>query len=410
MKKINEILEKVITFCLSASVALLIFITYAELTDSPANANNAPQTTLAQNTQQGKPSSSAFVSKSEKEEVKPAKSAPPAAPGQFAMKVEVTEAVNENFESTISTVGTLKSFESAEIRPEITGTIIDAPVVNGSYVKKGDLLLVIENSVQKAEYDMAQAKIDVLRNNLNRYRSLVQSGAASKFQVEETEANLKVAEADAAMAKAKYEKTYIRAPFEGAVGIRRVSIGDYVSPETVLVNIDQNKQLKLQFVIPEKYAGKLNVGTDIFFTTGKTADLKLSAKVTSIDSRVDEKTRGIMVEAIYDNNEGQVYPGQFADINIVLNKTNAIALPSQAIIPLGSKDFVYKVVDGKAEQYEVKLGKRTVDKVEVVEGVTDGEIIVTAGQQKIRDGASVRMSEPSIVELTYMDEEKPLDK
>ncbi|HCR85871.1 MAG TPA: hypothetical protein DIV86_04260 [Alphaproteobacteria bacterium] len=399
MEKLNIIFEKIITFCLSASVVMIIFIAYAELTYSPAIANTGEQKKIVQNS-----TAQNSVKKLPENNNSSNQQKPP------SIKVEVTEAIREDFEVTINSVGTLKAFEAAQVKPEISGKVIDIPFTNGSYVKNTDLLFVLENSIQKAEFNKASASVSLLSNNIERYKKLLQSGASSKLQIEQTTAELDIARAEVELARAKLEKTYVRAPFEGMAGIRRVSVGDYVSPDDILVNIDQSNKLKLQFIIPEKYAGKLPLGSDVYFSTSKFPQLKLSAKVTSIDSRIDEKTRGVMIEAIYDNSEGQIYPGQFAEVNIIIGKNNSIFLPSQSIIPLRNKNYVFKVIGEKVERYEVTLGKRTVDKVEVLEGVLEGEIIVSTGHQKIRDGANIRISEPSIVELTYMNEEKPLEK
>jgi membrane fusion protein (multidrug efflux system) len=400
MEKIYELSQKIITFCLSASAVLLIFIAYAELSDIMASAatEGAKETVEKQ------------VKPEEQNKSQPQAKAAPAANGGFSVKVEAIEATEEATEDNIKTVGNILSSESVEIKPEISGKIAKINFINGSAVEANQTLFEIDNSVQLAELNKAKANENLVANNVNRFSKLVKSGAVSKTQLDEAIAQLRVARAETEYATAMLEKTRIKAPFAGIVGIRKVSYGDYVTAGELLVDIDQVSPLKIHFSIPEKYIDKFAIDSEIKFQNSSQPDKLFTAKITSVDSRISETNRGINIEAITMNEESLLFPGQFVTVTLPLGKKrNSILIPSQSVVSFGKKNYVFKVVNGVAEKYEVTLGKRTIDKVEILEGVMAGETVVTAGHQKLQHGVPVRVIEPLFVKLNFMNEEQKIN-
>lgn len=397
MEKIQSASYRITTFFISASLVLVIFIAYAELSDIAATAATQKSNKIALEK---------TVNESGKKQGKPS----PAMMQMPPVNVEAITAKKESLGEDIKTVGTLYSNESVEISSEVPGKIAKINFKNGDSVKEGQILFELENSVERAELNKAKANVNLVRNNVNRYSKLVKTGASSKLQVEDAVANLKLARASVEAAKARLEKTKIKAPFEGKIGIRNVSPGDFINVGDILVTLDQTAPLKVRFSAPGKFINQINKG-DLISFSNSVSDITYSAKIDSIDSRVNETNRGVNIEAIAENKQGKLYPGQFVDINISLgDKRESVTIPAQAVVPFGNKNFVYKVADGFATKQEIEIGRRSVNMVEVKKGIKEGEQIVTAGHQKLQDGSKVQASDPIYVELNFMSEEKKLVK
>ncbi|MFO1243525.1 MAG: efflux RND transporter periplasmic adaptor subunit [Rickettsiales bacterium] len=323
-----------------------------------------------------------------------------------AVHVEAVQATMQPIEERIDAVGSLASNESVELRSEITGRISEIKFDDGQVVEQGDVLFQLDDSVQKADLARAEANLKLGNNNLQRSSKLSKQGFSSKVTFEEAEAELNLARANVQLAQANLDKTAIRAPFHGTVGIRRVSPGDYVAPGNLLANFDQIIPLKVEFTVPERYLDKLQKGTLLELRADTHPGKVFKATVRAIDSRVSSSSRSIMVQAITDNEERLLYPGQFVSINLPVTSKTTIVVPDQALIPLGVKNFVFLVVDGKAKRIEVQPGIRTKSQAEILSGIKEGDTVITAGQQKLQDGVPVTVSAPTPVVVTPPEEEQ----
>lgn len=324
----------------------------------------------------------------------------------FAIHVETVQAKSQPLEERIDAVGSLISNESVELRSEITGRIKGILFEDGQQVNEGDVLFQLDDSVQVAELARAEANLKLVNNNVARSAKLSKQGFSSKVSLEESEAELNLARANVQIAKANLEKTIIRAPFGGTVGIRRVSPGDYVAPGDLLVNFDQIVPLKAEFTIPERYLDKLKKDAAVTLHTDTHPDKNFTATIRAIESRVSSTSRSIMVQAITPNEDRLLYPGQFITLDLPVTIKETLAIPDQALIPLGQKNFVFLVVDGKAKRVEVQPGIRTNSVVEIISGMKVGDTVVTAGHQKLQDGVPVRISEPTPVTVSPPEEEQ----
>lgn len=324
----------------------------------------------------------------------------------FSIHVEATTAKIQSIEERIDAVGSLISNESVELRPEITGRIKDILFEDGHQVEEGAILFQLDDSVQVAELARAEANLKLVNNNVSRSSRLSKQGFSSKVSLEESEAELNLARANVQIAKANLDKTAIRAPFNGTIGIRRVSPGDYVGPGDLLANFDQTTPLKVEFTVPERYLDKLKKDAEITLHTDTHAGRTFTATVRAIESRVSATSRSIMVQAITPNEDNALYPGQFAAIDLPVTVKNTLTIPDQALIPLGQRNFVFIVKDGKAKRIEVRPGIRTQSIVEITSGLQDGDTVVTAGHQKLQDGVPVRISEPTPVKVSPPEEEQ----
>ncbi|MFZ5914479.1 MAG: efflux RND transporter periplasmic adaptor subunit [Pseudomonadota bacterium] len=287
----------------------------------------------------------------------------------------------------ISAVGSLRSNESVVIQPEISGRVSEIAFNEGEPVAKGELLIRLDDSVDRAELQQAQAQLALSKANFDRASDLFKRGNTSARARDEALAQLRVAEANAALAQAMLEKTAIIAPFDGILGLRHVSPGDYVKPGDEVVNLESIDPVKVDFRIPEIHAAVLKTGQDITVLLDALPGKSFKGAVYAIDPLIDPNGRAVILRATVENQEHALRPGMFARVNLVLNqREDAIMLPETAVFPIGDKRFVYKVADGKAVRVEVTTGLRREGRVEILSGVTLSDEIVLEGSFKLQDG------------------------
>ncbi|HSH42781.1 MAG TPA: efflux RND transporter periplasmic adaptor subunit, partial [Arenicellales bacterium] len=203
-------------------------------------------------------------------------------------------------------------------------------------------------------------------------------------------ARLESARAAEQLSQARLDKTDVAAPFAGILGLRRVSPGDYVTPGQDLVNLEDIDPIKVDFRIPERFLSSLAAGQTIRVRVDAFPDRAFDGEVYAIDPQIDPGGRSIAIRARIDNADRVLRPGLFARVRlIVAERPESLVVPEQAIVPRGEQRYVFRVVDDQAVLTEVRLGQRQAGDVEVLDGLDDGDIVVTAGQLKIRDGSAV---------------------
>jgi membrane fusion protein (multidrug efflux system) len=320
--------------------------------------------------------------------------------------VEATTVTLGSLTQSINAVGNLISNESVEIKTEIDGRVASIAFKDGQEVKAQDPLFVLDDSVQQAELAKAKANMVLATNNVKRAKTLAKSGFTSKVGLEESQAELNLARANVQLAEANLAKTVIRAPFDGVVGIRKVSPGDIVSRQTALVSIDQYSPIKVEFSVPERYLPDIKIHTPIKLRSETQTGRDIPATISAIDSRVGEASRGIRVQAISDNADRALFPGQFVTIHLDFTENVPMPLiPDQALITNANEVFVYLVKDGAVKKQKVTVGSRGNDSAIITDGVKPGDMVVTAGQQKLTDGTKVKVSAPTpVLQTTSPDE------
>ena len=294
----------------------------------------------------------------------------------------------------LTAVGSLRSDESVTIRPEVSGRISAIGFSEGQRVAKGALLVRFDASVQRAELEQAEANLGLSKSRLERSRDLFAKGVVSTQARDEAESNFKVAQANYDLSKARLDKLEIRAPFSGIVGLRMVSVGDYVRDGQDIVNLEEVDPLKVDFKIPEIYLKQLAAGQSLQITLDAFPNQTFMGRVFAINPLVDTNGRSIVIRAMVKNSEARLRPGMFARVRLLFSdEHDALAVPEQTLIPVGDEQHLFKVVEGRAERVKVEIGQRRDGQVEVLRGLTAGDIVVTAGQQKLRDGAPVKIAE-----------------
>lgn len=298
----------------------------------------------------------------------------------------------EKISDEIKSVGNVESNESAKIRAEVAGQIMAINFTEGQKVKKGELLIQIDDRTLKQEAARAEAAYDIAEITFSRKNELHKSGAVAVQVKDEAEAKMRSAEADFKEAKIRLEKSSVRAPFDGIVGLRKLNLGDYVNVGDEITHVVAIDPMKIEFSIPEKYFVNLKEGLTVEFSVDSWPNRIFEGRVFAIDPMVDPSTRNISVKALIDNPEGSLRPGMFAYITVNLaERENAFMVPEEALIPFGKQVKVMKIVDGKAVMADVTVGIRRDGMVELASGVAAGDIIVTAGHSKLQDGAPAQI-------------------
>jgi membrane fusion protein (multidrug efflux system) len=315
---------------------------------------------------------------------------PPAVVTVEMSPVEVGTVVTD-----VGAVGSLRSNESVIIRPEIPGRITEIRFSEGDRVAKGAILFRLEDGVYQAERAEAEASFNLSRQNYQRARELYGRGAGTERARDEALAKLEMDRATLELRKVRLAKTMITAPFPGILGLRKVSVGDYVQIGQDLVNLEDIDPLKLDFRIPERYLGVIKEEQKVLVQVDAYPGRTFEGAVYAIDPHIDVASRSIGLRARLPNPDRLLRPGLYARVTLLIaERPNAILVPEQALMPRGNDRFVFKVVDDKAVLTKVEIGRRRAGKVEIVQGLSPGDVIVTAGHLKLRDGSAVQAVAP----------------
>ncbi len=319
-------------------------------------------------------------------------SASVAAADQAPVIVELAKVQAVDFSDEVTAVGSLKASESVILRPEVSGRVMRIGFRDGAVVAKGDLLMTLDAAIQDAELAQARANFELNQASHRRSQELFAKKFISQQALDASAATLKVQAAAVQLAEAKAGKMRIRAPFRGVIGLRDVSVGSYVKEGEVLVNLEDISSLRVDFRLAESYLGRLSVGQSLELASDALPGQHFAARVEAIDPLIDPNGRSIAIRARLDNVAGKLRPGMFVRVRLSFGQRKGVLIvPEAAIIP-GAKASVFKQVDGKAERVEVRLGVRRDAKVEVVEGLLVGDVVVTAGQMKLRPGMPIAPS------------------
>ena len=311
--------------------------------------------------------------------------------------VEVTQVQLLNLQDDAQSVGTLRSAHSAMLRPEVAGRVRALGFQEGAWVRKGQLLVQLDDTLQQAELQQAQAQVSIAQANFQRNQALVAQNFVAQRVLDESAANLQVAQAQSALAQARLARMAVLAPFQGTTGLGQVSVGDYVRDGADLVQLQDLGNMEVDFRLPEQYQAKLKLQQTVHLALDALAGRTFKARITAIDPQLDANGRAIAVRAQVSNASGVLRPGMFARVTLVFGQNPAaMMLPEQAIVPQGGKQYVITVVAEGAQwvskRQEVQLGLRRQGQVQVLQGLSPDQRIVLAGQQRLqRDGTPLRM-------------------
>ena len=326
---------------------------------------------------------------------------PPASGGaafsQMPVAVVTAPVRAEQISFEIEALGTTRANESVDVTSKVVNQVTAVRFSEGQQVQRGQVLVELDAAQVRADLAAAEAQLAESRSQYQRSRELYTTKVLSDAQIEQIEAAYKAAEARVASARARVADTVIRAPFAGRVGLRRVSVGSLINPGTVITTLDDTSTVKLDFTIPETYLAAVQPGLAINAHSVAYPDVSFGGKVASIDSRVDPATRSVTVRALLPNPESLLKPGMFLTVRLSRGAVDALLIPEQALVPEAGDVFVFVADDGVAQKRRIRIGQRRVGDVQVVEGLAAGEVIVTEGTQKLRDGAPIAPQAPAAV-------------
>ncbi|MBC7437383.1 MAG: efflux RND transporter periplasmic adaptor subunit [Bdellovibrionales bacterium] len=295
-------------------------------------------------------------------------------------------------------VGSLRSRQSVVLRPEVSGRITQLNFRDGQRVRKGQVLVQFDDQLPRAQVQQSLAELSIAQANHKRNQELVTQNFISQRSVDESSANLQVAQAKLALSQATAQRLKVIAPFDGIAGIRTVNVGDYLKDGADVVNIEDIDAVFVDFRLPERFQAKVRRGQQASVELDALPGRKFVSIIQAVDPLIDANGRSVGVRGCIDNRAAQLRPGMFARVTTVFGqRDNALVIPEEAIVPQGGRQFVVKVVDGPegaklSQRVEVKVGLRRPGQVEVTSGLNEGDRVITAGQQRVqKDGTAVRI-------------------
>ena len=308
--------------------------------------------------------------------------------GMPPVAVETIELKPRAFPRMVPAVGSLESPQSTLVSAEISGRIAELDVPEGRRVEKGHLLARIDDSETRARLQVARARYENARERLDRMESLRNERVIAQQNLDDASAELRAAQGEFEAAQTLQDKTSIRAPFAGIVGLRQANPGAYVNVGAPIVRITQLDALDLRFSLPEKYATEVAVGQVVVGATAGCAE-HFEGEVSAVEPFVDPVNRVISVQARISNEKGKLRPGMSIAVQLEIEHIeNALLVPTEALIQQGKSRKVYTVSDdGTPVSHDVKIGYIGAEMVQILDGLSAGDIVVTAGHQKLHPGA-----------------------
>ncbi len=310
-----------------------------------------------------------------------------------SVNIDVNIIKPQKLDETIRTTGNILPNEEITLQSETAGKVTGIYFKEGSFTKKGQLLIKINDAELQAKLKSAEFQKVLAEENEQRQRKQLDIQAVSREAYDQTLNNLNIFKSEIDLIMAQISKTEIRSPFAGRIGLKFVSEGSYINSSTRIATLVDNNPLKIEFSIPGKYAGRVHPGDSVnFYVQG--IEKKLNALIYAIEPKIDPATRTLTMRALYNNSEQELLSGSFANIELIVSSNeNALLIPTEALIPElnGSIVFLYK--NGMAQPVAVKTGLRTSQSIEIKEGLSPGDTLITSGLLELRPGIAVKISE-----------------
>jgi membrane fusion protein, multidrug efflux system len=309
-----------------------------------------------------------------------------------SLPVGVIIVTPQKFEETVRSTGTLQPNEEVVLQNEIAGKIEHIYFQEGKNIKKGQLLVKINDSELQAQLQRTRMELKLAEETEFRQRRQLEIKAISQEMYDQFLSRLNTLKAEKALIDAKIEKTEIRAPFDGMIGLRYVSSGGIISANTRIASLIDNRPLKIEFAIPEKYSGQVGVGNKVVFKV-QDSNKEYSAEIYALEPKIDPNTRTLTMRALFENENQEIMPGSFAEVQLVVGKKdNSIMIPTEALIPELNGNKIFKFKAGTSVPVKVETGFRTNRLIEIVSGLQAGDTVITTGLLQLRSGLPVTLS------------------
>ncbi|WP_232522413.1 efflux RND transporter periplasmic adaptor subunit [Marinimicrobium alkaliphilum] len=310
-------------------------------------------------------------------------------------QVIVKTVAKETIENRIEALGNLRANESIRVTSNITKTVTRLNFEDGQRVERGHILVEMTSAEELALLEEGRVNTDEAERQLERVRSLVERGAASQSILDQRTREFESARARYAAIESRLEDLRLRAPFDGVVGLRNISVGALVTPGDLITTLNDDSRMKLDFTVPAVSLRHLQTGLPVVARSRAFGDREFEGEVVSIDNQIDLVTRAVTVRALLPNDEGLLRQGMLMNVELLTEARESLVIPEAAILALGNEQYVFVVVgedgDKRSERRTVHLGERFLGRVEVLDGLEAGEQVVTHGLQRVRDGQPVRI-------------------
>lgn len=294
-------------------------------------------------------------------------------------------------DNIVRSSGTVLASESVDLSPETAGKVDKILFQEGKHVKANELLVSLNDDDLQAQLKKTELQIQLSTEQLDRQKQMYTISGISKEQLDIAQNQVNTLKADRDNLKALIRKREIRAPFDGVIGLRYVSVGSYVSPTSKIASIQKINPLKVDFAIPEKYSDQVSPGDEVQFRTDETKQ-QFTGTVYAIEPKIDPNTRTLQLRALCENRSEKILPGSYVQIELRLKKiTDALMAPTQSIIPVLKGQTVYVKKHGVSVSVPVTIGIRTATEVQIVSGLSAGDTVLTTGLMQMREGEPVNV-------------------
>ena len=312
-------------------------------------------------------------------------------PGK-GLQVDGIVVTTGDFTNDLEVTGTIEANESVSLRSEVSGLVTSINFKEGTSVNKGALLVKINDRDIQAQLQEALTRQKLSGTNENRSKQLLEKGAISQEEYDTSLADLQSLRSQTSLIRAQLAKTSIYAPFSGRIGLRSISVGEYLTPATMIANLSSVNPLKISFSVPERYIGQIKLGSEVKFTTDGYAKT-FTGKVFALEPGINTQTRTLQIKALVPNQNNELLPGSFAKIKLALSTAkDAILIPNEAIVPVLKGKTVYVSRNGKAQQVPVEAGTRTADRIVITSGLKVGDTVLTTGAMSVKPDAPVKVT------------------
>lgn len=299
----------------------------------------------------------------------------------------------ENFPLEVKTIGTLIA-PNIKITPEVAGHVEKILFRDGEEVEENKVLVQLDASLERVKAQSTKAQLDYAKANYDRMTALTKRGAVSKKDLDEALSNLREKQSSAEENNVLVDKMQLRAPFSGFVGRSKVNIGEYLTVGQEVVTLTDNKHLRVEYNLPEQYRPSLQIGQEVLVSTPTYPNETFHAKLAYISPSINVLNRSTMLYAKIDDNDSKLVSGMFVNIYQSLgNDSNSILVPARSLVMGVGGEEIFRVIEGKAVATKVTLGKRTDRKVQILQGLKIGDSIITDGQEKVKNGDAIKISQ-----------------
>jgi membrane fusion protein (multidrug efflux system) len=304
--------------------------------------------------------------------------------------IRATIAKKHELDNVITSSGSLLANEEVTLNPEMSGKIISINFKEGQPVHAGQLLVKINDADLQANLVKQQAVLKINEEKEQNLKALLAIKGVSQEEYDAAQSLVQQSKADVALTQAQIAKTEIRAPFDGIIGLKNVSVGDFVSSSDIIASIQQLNPMKIDFSVPEQYSWQVHVNDTVRVRISGTGR-EYFGKVYAIDPKIDVATRALRVRALVENNKQELFAGSFAEVYLILRSENSVVVPSMAVISTLRGQAAYLVKNGKANLVNINIGIRTDSSVEIISGIAAGDTIATSGIMALKPGIDVKI-------------------